>query len=398
MHQPKEIYVKNLFFALFICVLALFAFLMPNFINSKPSNNAGGFVPSFSTSPTGNPPATFSSTTTLTEKAETLTGAMATVKIINNSTNSAVGIGSGVAVADEGYLVTNYHVIYYLDTNPTKYSIMLDMQIDGVFTQNVPANLVWFNASLDIAILKSSQTFDVYVNMENRWIDSTNPLKVAEEIWTLGTPFDDGLFASFSKGTISSNSPRIELTSVNNKNYLHNYLIQHNAAISSGSSGGALFDMNGNLVGLNTCGKTSTSNNIATNLFFAVPIYPVMIVLNKAISGDKTQSPYTTPVLGVTSYDKDYQTLGSSYTFAENGVFILEVVPTSDAAAKGLCAEDIIVGMGDENCLDKNHSSYFQIDRTYDLVYSLIRYNSGDTVSLFYKNSLGTHRIVIELG
>lgn len=398
MHQPKEIYSKNLFFSFFVCVLALIIFLSPNFYSANTQYNAGA-LPNYNSSPTGQPAASFSTTTTLTEKAETLTKATATVKVINSTTQNITSFGSGVAIADEGYLVTNYHVISSLALNQAAYSITLDMTINNTFTEDVPAKLLWYNAGLDVAILKSQQTFDVYANMTNRWIDSVNPLKVAEEIWTLGTPYETELFGTFSKGTISSSSPRVGLTQVENSYYVHNYLIHHDAPISNGSSGGGLFDMNGNLVGLNTCGKVSSSNKDANGLYFAVPIYPVMLAVNNVISGDKNNSPYTTPLLGVQGYDKDFeQNFGSDYALEINGMYLTNVTETSDAYAQGLRKDDVIVGVGNYDCLNKNDSSYFAVDRCYDLSYALLHYKSSDTVSLFYENQNGSHRILVKLG
>ena len=397
MHQPKEIYFKNLFLCLFVSILALIIYIAPNLYSNLARTTPSSFTPSYSTTPTGNPPASFSSTATLTEKAQTLEKAMATVKIVSTSSNSVIGIGSGVAIADEGYLVTNYHVIHYIEDSPSSYNIKLDMLVNGELTYDIPAELLWSNASLDVAILKSSQTFEVYANMANRSIDSTNPLKIAEQVWTLGTPFETNLFGTFSLGTISSSRARADITSVNDSYYVHNYLIQHNAPIGSGSSGGGLFDMQGNLVGLNTCGKTSTSTNQANHLYFAIPIYPVTVVLDKVIQGHKLNDLYTTPLLGIKGYDKDYQMFGSSYTHDDDGVYISEIVKDGSAFKGGLAKSDVIIGIGDINSSFIDNDVW-KIDRTYDLVYGLLKYKSGDSVAIFYENSEGTHKTIVELG
>lgn len=341
--------------------------------------------------------ATFNTTTQRQEMATSLLGAFATVQIINNATGTRQGFGSGIAVAENGYLLTNYHVISKVASSPLNYSINLEMMINNDLKNNVKASLLWYNASLDMAILKSEVNFKTYAQMSNRWINSANPLKISEEVWTLGTPANITLWGTYSEGTISSNLPRVQLTQVDDNYYLHNYLIQHSAAISNGNSGGPLFDSNGYLIGLNTCGVPSTSSVTATNLFFAVPIYPATIVLNKVISGFTSSTPYKTPLLGVSGVDKDHKLINTNQTFEGLGFNITALSQEGAAEKAQIPVGASIIGIANSFATSQNDPSYYEIKRSYDLSYALLHYAPSDQITVFYEYNQQINHVVVEL-
>ena len=325
------------------------------------------------------PSSNLSSTTTRTEMAENMLGALATVKVLRSTDSYRSSMGSGIAVHADGYLITNYHVIYNEAQTPDDYYLNLEMMVGTEFKTNIEAELLWYNASLDMAILKSSQTFNSFATLSDRWIDTNNRLRIAEEIWTLGTPYAQDLWGTYSEGTISSSLYRVGVTGVGQSTYYHNYLIQHSAPISSGNSGGPLFDSAGKLIGLNTCGYSSSSNKTANNLFFAAPIYPITLVLDKVISAYKSGQKYTTPSLNVSGYDK-----AAVSSFTEDGVYVQGVSETSSAYAQGLTVSAVIKGLGSAICQNANDPSYKKITCGYDLIYALLNYYPGDTITLFY--------------
>ena len=383
MQKSKTLFSKKMLTFLLsifiaICVVLLGA-CTP--LNQSPQPESPPAVPPSITpsTPPQTPPDNFSSSTTRTEMAENMLGALATVKILRNTDSYRSSMGSGVAVHADGYLITNYHVIYNEALKPDDYHIKLEMMVGTEFKTDVSAELLWYNASLDMAILKSSQTFNSVATLSDRWIDSNNRLRIAEEVWTLGTPYEQGLWGTYSQGTISSNLYRVGVTSVGESTYHHNYLIQHSAPISSGNSGGPLFDSAGSLIGLNTCGYNSSSYKTANNLFFATPIYPITIVLNKVVSAYNNGTKYTTPLIEISGYDKDVVS-----SFTEDGVYVQGVSETSSAFAQGLTVSAVIKGIGNSTCQDANDPSYKNITCGYDLTYALLNYYSGDTITLFY--------------
>lgn len=393
MQKQKNISSRKILSIFFICFMAICIVFLGACTPSQ-QNTSPDLPPTQSTTPTTpqTPSSNLSSTTTRTEMAEEMLGALATVKIMRTSDNARISLGSGVAVNASGYLITNYHVIYNEAINPDTYYINLEMMVGTQFKTDIEAELLWYNASLDIAILKSAQNFNSYATLSDRWIDTNNRLEIAEEVWTLGTPFEIGLWGTYSQGTISSSLYRVGNTGVGETTYVHNYLIQHSAPISSGNSGGPLFDSAGNLIGLNTCGYSSSSSKTATNLFFAVPIYPVTIVLNKVVTAYNSGTTYTTPLLGISGYDKD-----SASSFTEDGVYVQGVSTTSSAYLKGLSISSVITGVGNATCTSVNDSSVKQITCCYDLVYALLHYKPGDSITLFYTYNQQNLSMIVEL-
>ena len=383
MQKTKNIIYKKFLLIFVVCFMAICLVFLSACAPTKQENipQAPSSPPPTSTPSTTpqTPPNNFSASTTRSEMAENMLGALATVKVLRSQDNYRSSMGSGIAVNANGYLVTNYHVIYNEALNPDNYHLNLEMMVGTEFKTNIEAELLWYNASLDMAILKSAQTFNTYATLSDRWIDSNNRLRIAEEVWTLGTPYEQGLWGTYSEGTISSSLYRVGVTGVGESTYHHNYLIQHSAPISSGNSGGPLFDSAGNLIGLNTCGYSSSSNKTANGLFFAVPIYPITIALDKVVSAYNSGEKFTTPLLGISGYDKD-----SVSSFTEDGIYVQGVVETSSAYEQGLTVSAVIKGIGNANCQDANDPSYKNITCSYDLIYTLLSYNPGDIITLFY--------------
>ncbi|MDD3862799.1 MAG: serine protease, partial [Clostridia bacterium] len=167
--------------------------------------------------------------------------------------------GSGIAIHSGGYIATNYHVVDDVIENPETGTVSIEKIVDGQF-KSYDATILWYNEDFDLAVIRSSYRNIPYVKMEDRWIDSANPLRYTEEVWALGTPIHRSLYGTYSQGYISCakpNLPRISQESGSGRIYEH--LIQHTAAISSGSSGGGLFDAEGNLLGLNSLSVVSGS-------------------------------------------------------------------------------------------------------------------------------------------
>ena len=396
MQKTKNIISKKFLLIFVVCFMAICLVFLSACAPTKQENipQAPSSPPPTSTPSTTpqTPPNNFSASTTRSEMAENMLGALATVKVLRSQDNYRSSMGSGIAVNANGYLVTNYHVIYNEALNPDNYHLNLEMMVGTEFKTNIEAELLWYNASLDMAILKSSQTFNSVATLSDRWIDSNNRLRIAEEVWTLGTPYEQGLWGTYSEGTISSSLYRVGVTGVGESTYHHNYLIQHSAPISSGNSGGPLFDSAGNLIGLNTCGYSSSSNKTANGLFFAVPIYPITIALDKVVSAYNSGEKFTTPLLGISGYDKD-----SVSSFTEDGIYVQGVVETSSAYEQGLAVSAVIKGIGNANCQDANDPSYKNITCSYDLIYTLLSYNPGDIITLFYTYNGQNLSINVEL-
>ena len=234
------------------------------------------------------------------------------------TTNAA---GSGVIISKDGYIVTNNHVIDGAQKITVKTS-------DGT---EYDAKLVGTDAKSDIAVLK---------------VDA-NDLTPA----TLGGTVTDGIISATSRELV-----------VNNESMK---LIQTNATINSGNSGGGLFDGNGNLIGIVQSKDSGTSSSGATieGIGFAIPVNDAMEVAEQLIKNGKVTDRAT---LGV--YLQTLTTQQGNYT---PGVYVTNVIDGSGAQAAGLKAYDKIVGAD-----GKEVSSYP------DLSAILKTKKPGDTIDL----------------
>jgi tetratricopeptide (TPR) repeat protein len=167
--------------------------------------------------------------------------------------NKNIAIGSGVFISSDGELVTNYHVI------ANRFNIRAKMTTGAYYDIK---RIIGINKALDLAILQFEAKDVNFIKIKNKYkYKDIEDLKNGDEIFTLGSPF--GLEKSYSAGTISN--PRRKDGTIE--------LIQFSASISSGNSGGGLFNRWGNLIGITSSSILPTSKDeIAQNLNFAIPV------------------------------------------------------------------------------------------------------------------------------
>lgn len=247
-----------------------------------------------------------------------------------SKTETLSGYGSGFVVHKGGFILTNYHVIdKALDgpvvtslggiTQKTYYKVSVSQ--DGGITK-YEAKILWSNSICDMAIIVC-QDFATLpaAKLMDRTIacSEQEKIKLLETVITVGN--QKSYYASATTGTISSTNLRIAASESN----VYEHLIQHNASINHGNSGGALIDLDGNVIGLNTLGDES-----ANSLFFAVSIYPAIIVLERVVDNFYADGSITTELtLGITGIDKQKdQMSGSNYGAVEEGFLITEVSET----------------------------------------------------------------------
>ena len=180
------------------------------------------------------------------------------VKTISPSTvmvKGASGLGSGVIITDKGnnkYILTNGHVVEANEFKDGTFHIALYNASDYEKPFEFHASVLAFSepSEHDLALIKIPDEIKLDENIGIKMRDMTaNPLKVGEPVIVIGTPFGNRDSVSF--GIISHMDRKSRLNI--------NHHIQTDAAINPGNSGGGLFDMNGNLIGINTWGYTNTN-------------------------------------------------------------------------------------------------------------------------------------------
>ena len=178
-------------------------------------------------------------------------------------------VGTGVCVGKGGYIITNAHVV--IDSNN------LELYL---FNGNVAnATEVFRDESLDISILNCSETLPYLALVSEN-------CAVGEDVLAVGTPMSLLLKHSYTKGIISALNRTLRVSGDNGDYYMQN-LIQHDASLNPGNSGGPLINSKGEVVGINTLKIQS-----AEGLGFAIPSMSFKSLLNNYVKDEEYKTPY----------------------------------------------------------------------------------------------------------
>ena len=234
----------------------------------------------------------------------------------------AQSLGSGVIINKyEGYIITNNHVIEGSE----------EIKVVLFDKREVPATIVATDPLSDIAVIQIDSDNLEEVNPGN----STN-LQIGEWVIAIGSPFGLHLNHTVTAGIVSATGRSDVISKLNFENF-----IQHDAAINPGNSGGGLFNLNGDLIGINTAIATDGFSRSNAGVGFAVPINQVMRVVNDLISEGKVLRGF----LGVTIGPIDEDMMKALDLQSKKGVLISFVSPDSPADIAGLEPKDIIISM-----------------------------------------------------
>jgi len=226
------------------------------------------------------------------------------------------GMGSGVIVSSDGYIITNNHVVNDAD----------DIQVKTTDGVTHKAKVIGTDAKTDIAFIKIDAK-----NIPVAELGDSNKLRVGEWVLAIGNPFSQQLHQTVTKGIVSALG-RSNL----NLSYYENY-IQTDAPINPGNSGGALIDLNGKVIGINTA--IVAPSGAFAGIGFAIPINMV-----KKVTQDlKNKGHVVRGWLGVQiqAVDKD---LAKALGLKKNqGVVVSEVTSGSPAEKAGIKVSDVIL-------------------------------------------------------
>ncbi len=227
-----------------------------------------------------------------------------------------IGLGSGVIVAPEGYLLTNHHVV----EGASEIEVRL---ADGRQTE---AQLVGSDAETDIAVLKIGLAPLPVAPLADR-----RSLQVGDVVLAIGNPFDVG--QTVTAGIVSA----LERTQRGSSPFQN--FIQTDAAINPGNSGGALVDAAGNLVGINTAIFSRGGGSLGIG--FAVPVDTARAVMQAIVRDGKVQRGW----IGIDVRDVDQELAESLALPPVGGVLVAGVVHDGPAAAAGMRPGDLLLGL-----------------------------------------------------
>ena len=249
-----------------------------------------------------------------------------TTNIWGFQTTSAAS-GSGFIISTDGYILTNHHVIDDAD------SITVSL-FDGT---TYDAALLGYAESNDIAVLKVDAE-----NLSPVILGDSDNLNVGDQVVAIGNPLGELTF-SLTSGYVSAMDRKVTLSSTVTMN-----LIQTDCAINSGNSGGALFNLYGEVIGVTNAKYSSSSSSEASidNIGFAIPINSILAIVESIIEKGYIASPYIgISVLDVSEEMKLYG--------IPAGIAIQSVAEGSPAEAAGLQVGDVITAVND-TAMDSN--------------------------------------------
>lgn len=239
-------------------------------------------------------------------------------------TSTATASGSGIIISDDGYILTNNHIVatsssesYYEVSDATKVTVTLFND-----ETEYEAKIVGKDEQTDLAVIKIEKT-----GLTKAEFADSDSIKVGEFAMAVGNPL--GMQSSITCGVVSAVNR--EVTDSDGKKFT---LIQTDAAINSGNSGGALVNSEGKVIGINTLKLSGTG---IEGMGFAIPINSTTEITSQLIQYSKVKRPY----IGITGMDLDEKTAKANNLVV--GIYVKSIDDFSAAEKAGLKIGDVII-------------------------------------------------------
>ncbi|MFN4122732.1 MAG: Do family serine endopeptidase [Flavobacteriales bacterium] len=298
-----------------------------------------------------------------------------------NQPTKPMATGSGVIISDDGFIVTNNHVI----NNAEKVYIVLNDN------REFEADVIGKDPNTDIALLKVNEK-----NLPFIYYGNSDDIKVGEWVLAVGNPFS--LTSTVTAGIVSAKGRSINIL---NEKFAIESFIQTDAAVNPGNSGGALVNVDGDLIGINTAIASNTGSY--TGYSFAVPVNIVKKVVADLLEFGEVQRAF----IGVVIDNVNSELATKKGINTTRGVYVTGLNPGGAAEDAGIKEGDVIISIGNN-----------QINNIPELQEMIGRYRPGDkvdvrvirnnkemTIPVVLKNKNGDTRLVrrseavaIELG
>lgn len=270
----------------------------------------------------------------------------AVVTIVNQSQSrrglfGGTSSGSGVIIDAKGYIVTNNHVIEGGQ----------GLQVIFADGNKVDATVVGADSGSDLAVIRVNATVPAVAPLGN-----SNALEPGQVAIAIGNPLGD-YHGTVTVGVVSGLNRRVGRMQG---------LIQTDAAINSGNSGGPLINTQGQVIGITTLVVRSTNGgSIAEGLGFAIPSNYVREIVGQLIAKGRIERPF----MGIAYQEVDPQIASALNLGTTQGVVVIEVVPDSPAAKAGIREHDVLLALDAQS-----------INQEHPLSSMLLSYKAGDTV------------------
>lgn len=285
--------------------------------------------------------------------------------IFLNNSEVVLGLGSGIIISENGYILTNEHV------SGGKYSNCYVTLEDG---KSYNGSVVWSDSNVDLSIIKIEAYKLDYMELG----DSDN-LYLGQDVYAIGNPVGFEFQRTVTKGIVSGINRTLKIEDNENPEnsvYMED-LIQTDSTINEGNSGGPLINLNGKVIGINSVKLSS-----AEGMGFAVPINIVKPILEKLLQTEKFDEAY----LGIFGYDREVIPYLRENIEIENGIYVAKVVVDGPAYGLNIKTGDIILKIDD-----------YEINKMSDLKRYIYKKNPGEEVKLLIKRDNQEFEITVKL-
>ena len=272
-----------------------------------------------------------------------------------------LGLGTGIIVSKNGYILTNQHV-----SGDSSCYVTLPSG------NTSKAKVIWSDKDLDLSIVKVNEKFSNYASLGN-----SEDIKIGENVYAIGNPIGYEFQRTVTAGIVSALNRTIKLEENNDYVYMSN-LIQTDATINPGNSGGPLINKDGRIIGINSVKITS-----AEGMGFAIPINIVKPIIEKLDSTGKFSEAY----LGIFAYDSSIIPYMNKNIDLKSGIYIEKINEDGPANGTELKVGDVITKIDDK-----------VMNKMSDLQEYLYSKNPNDTISITVNRNGKEKNISIQLG
>lgn len=245
--------------------------------------------------------------------------------ILDTNATENLNLGTGVIVSDNGYIVTNWHLA------GNKYSSCYVTLEDGTVYNG---NTVWADSDLDLAIVKIATKGLKYMALGD-----SEHIRVGDEVYAIGNPIGIEFQRTVTSGIISGLNRTIKIEEKNTYSYMED-IIQTDASINQGNSGGPLINRKGEVIGIN-----SVKIESAEGIGFAVPINIIKPIIESFTSKDEFEEAY----LGIFAYDKEVIKYLKNNVDFEGGIYVVKISKDGPVAKTNIKIGDIITKIDGNN-------------------------------------------------
>ena len=283
--------------------------------------------------------------------------------IFTKDSTSQLGLGTGIIVSENGYIVTNEHV------SGERYNTCY-VTLENGKTYN--ANVLWSDSSIDLSIIKINMKSLPYATLGD-----SNNIKVGQNVYAIGNPIGFQFQRTVTSGIISALNRTIKFEENGQEIYMSD-LIQTDAKINPGNSGGPLINKTGQVIGIN-----SVKVNSADGIGFAVPINIIKPIIDKYIKNDTFEEA----TICIFAYDRAVIPYINGNLEFDSGIYVAQVIRNSPAEKMGIKEGDIISKI---DGIELNKMSELK-----EYIYSK---NPNDEITLSIQRNKEKNEVKIKLG